>query len=250
MERIAFGGISGKTGKKVAKGLSEYKYIDIVAGIGESSVGTDIGELLHNKKNYKYIYKNLQEVIENKEIDIFIDFSTCEAAPKNIELALNNKISTIVGTTGIDSKEIERLVNIAKENNVFFLYSSNFSLGIASLSNALNEISNIFEKENIGITEVHHSDKVDKPSGTALYLKEKVGLTNNDNINSLRVPLKISKHTVHASSADESLSIEHTVFDSKAFTAGILYVINNHRDYTGVYLDLASFLRFVEIKLD
>lgn len=248
MERIVFGGISGKTGKKVARSLSENKNIDIVAGIGGSSVGTDIGDLLHNKKNYKYIYKNLQEVIENKEIDIFIDFSTCEAAPKNIELALNNKISTIVGTTGINPKEIERLANIAKDKNVFFLHSSNFSLGIASLTNALYELSSIFEKENINIMEIHHSDKVDKPSGTALYLKEKVGITNDENIISLRVPLKISKHTVHASSTDESLCIEHTVFNSKAFTAGILYAINGHRDAKGVYLDLASFLRFVESK--
>ncbi|WP_332651133.1 4-hydroxy-tetrahydrodipicolinate reductase [Lysinibacillus sp. 54212] len=249
MERIAFGGISGKTGRTVAGNLSENNHIDIVAGIGENSVGTDIGELLHNKKNYKYIYKNFQEVIDNQEVDLFIDFSTCEAAPKNIELALINKISTIVGTTGIDEKEIERLSSIAKENNVFLLWSSNFSLGIASLSNALNALSKIFDKDNIGIIEVHHSDKADMPSGTALYLKDKIGLTSNQNISSLRIPLKISRHTIFASGVGENLFIEHTVVDSQAFTVGILFVINNYREFTGVYLDLASFLKVLEKKV-
>lgn len=246
MIKLIFGGISGKTGKMVAEKLSQNESVEIVAGIGRKTVGVDIGDLIHNKNNGKYIHRSLQDCIDCENADLFIDFSTREAAPSNIECALKNRISTIVGTTGIEQQEIERLSAIAEENNVFILFSSNFSLSMAWLSNSLSALSKIYDKENIGIIEVHHSDKEDKPSGTALYLKDKIGINTNENINSLRIPMKISKHSIFATGLGDNILIEHTVFNSITFVEGLLFVINNYQNSTGVYTDLASFLSDIE----
>ena len=104
--------------------------------------------------------------------DVAIDFSAPTSAVENISTAINNGIPVISGTTGWleNYHQIEKLCN---EKNAAFLYGSNFSLGVNiffELNDYLAKMMAKFKDYNVSMEEIHHTQKLDKPSGTAISL--------------------------------------------------------------------------------
>ena len=104
--------------------------------------------------------------------DVAIDFSAPNVAVQNISTAINTGIPVISGTTGWleNYHQIEKLCN---EKNCAFLYGSNFSLGVNlffQLNDYLAKMMAKFQDYNVTIQEIHHTQKIDKPSGTAISL--------------------------------------------------------------------------------
>lgn len=208
-----------------------------IALVGYGKMGKIIDEIA-TKKGHEIVAKlNETPTLENlNNPDVVIEFSNPEVAFNNIKFCLENKIPVISGTTGwLDKKpEIEE---ISTKNNTAFLYGSNFSLGV-NLFFALNEklatLMKDFPEYQVQLEEIHHTQKLDAPSGTAISLAE--GIIKNDSrfdawklaetqqnqlgIFALRQDEVPGTHSVYYKSEVDELEIKHTAFNRNGFAVG------------------------------
>lgn len=191
--------------------------------------------------------------------DVAIEFSQPDAAYENIRYCIANGISVISGTTGwLDKKpEIEIFCN---ERGGTFFYASNFSIGVNlffKLNEQLAELMKDFDEYNVDIEEIHHTEKKDAPSGTAITLAEGIiknidykkkwinkpfGKKEDLIINSLREGRAPGTHTVKYSSAVDDIEIKHTAHSREGFAKGAVLVAEWIKDKKGV-LTMDDFLR-------
>src|SRR5690606_4122309 len=109
-----------------------------------------------------------------EEADVAIDFSTPSAVIDNIYLCFEREIPVVVGTTGWYGK-LQELKDKCEESNNSLLYASNFSIGVNTLfrvNKMLAEIMNGHAQYDVLVEEIHHTEKLDTPSGTAMTLAE------------------------------------------------------------------------------
>ena len=119
-----------------------------------------------------------------RKADVVIDFSIPESAKNNILLAIDAKKPIISGTPGW-LKSYNEVVKYCTENNSTFLYASNFSLGVNlffELNKKLAKLMKYHKEYEIDISEIHHTQKLDYPSGTAISLAEQIISENNNKI--------------------------------------------------------------------
>ena len=224
-----------------------------IALVGYGKMGHIIDELA-TKKGHEIVARlNETPTAENlNSPDVVIEFSNPEVAFNNIKICLENNIPVICGTTGwLDQKpEIEK---IALQNKTAFLYGSNFSLGV-NLFFALNEklakLMKDFSEYSVQLEEIHHTQKKDAPSGTAISIAE--GIIKNDprfdawkleetqnkelGIFAIRENEVPGTHSVHYKSDVDEIEIKHTAFNRNGFAVGAIvaaeWIIGKQGNFT------------------
>ena len=159
------------------------------------------------------------------DADVVIDFSHHTAVGSVLNYAKQIGAAAVIGTTGHDSEEKALIAASSEEIPVFF--SGNVSMGIAVLCRLAKQAASYFPDANIEIVEVHHTRKVDAPSGTALMLFNAVkevrpeawancgrsgeGKRTKDEIgiHALRMGNVVGIHEVHIVTANQSLTLKH-----------------------------------------
>lgn len=145
-----------------------------IALIGYGRMGKAIEKIAINRQhNILLKTKKCPTYKELKNVEVAIEFSHPESAFANIKICLENNISVISGTTGWLSK-MEKIKNICLKNEGTFLYASNFSIGVNlffEISRKFAKLIKPYKKEyEVEIEEIHHVNKKDAPSGTAIIL--------------------------------------------------------------------------------
>lgn len=183
---------------------------------------------------------NLHE-LDHARGDVAIEFSHPDAAFDNIKKCLELGIPVVCGTTGWLSrkKEIEDICNYYEGS---FFYSSNYSLGVNiffKVNQYLARIMNSFEEYDVSLDEIHHTEKKDAPSGTAITLaegimdnlKRKKYWTGEDNekpeelvIKSFRIAQVPGTHVVKYASPIDDIEIKHTAHSREGFAKGAVMV--------------------------
>ena len=172
-----------------------------------------------------------------KVADVVIDFSRPEALPEIASYVRRTGTALLSGTTGYTEAEKEALFALGTAAPV--LWSANYSLGVAVLSRALRVIAPVLGPDfDIEITETHHNQKADAPSGTAKLLLEAVdpehhlrpvygregscGRREKDEIgiHALRGGTVAGTHTVHFFGPDEELELTHRAASRRIFVSG------------------------------
>ena len=176
-----------------------------------------------------------------KVADVVIDFSRPEALPEICSYVRRTGTALLSGTTGYTSDQLRELQALGSAAPV--LWSANFSLGVAVLARALRDVTGVLRPEfDIEVTEVHHNQKTDAPSGTAKLLVEAMdpcqeltpvygrqGQTGRRNreeigIHALRGGTVAGTHTVHFFGPDEELEFTHRAASRQIFVNGALRV--------------------------
>lgn len=221
-----------------------------IALVGYGKMGKIIGEIATKRGHEIVAQLNETPTLENlNNPDVAIEFSNPEVAFDNIKFCLENQIPVICGTTGwLDQKpEIEK---IAIENNTAFLYGSNFSLGVNlffALNEKLADLMKNFSEYQVQLEEIHHIQKKDAPSGTAITLAE--GIINNDTrfdawkqdetkdsqlgIFSVREDEVPGTHSVFYKSEVDEIEIKHTAFNRNGFAVGAVIAAEWIQDKKG-----------------
>ena len=175
MKQIFISGITGKVGILLSSYILKDSDFDLVGGSCSPNnlfIQKDIGELLDTNEVGIKISDTIPEEVKP---DVIIDFSSPEASMKVLKEAVARNIPILIGTTGFNSTQIEEIELSSKE--IAILYAPNTSPGIAILKSLLNHAKKFFSKDNqFNISETHHSEKKDAPSGTALDLQKEIGL--------------------------------------------------------------------------
>ena len=170
MINIAITGAGGRMGKTLIEAIMNIDGVQLTAAVEnpESAlIGADVGELSGVGRNNIQVVGSLSDVINS--FDVLIDFSTPTSTASNAEVCLAHKKKLVVGTTGL-TEEQSQLVKNASQGTAICM-ASNFATGV-NLCFKLAEIaaSVLGDDADIEISEAHHKDKVDAPSGTALSL--------------------------------------------------------------------------------
>ncbi|NJN25424.1 MAG: 4-hydroxy-tetrahydrodipicolinate reductase [Cyclobacteriaceae bacterium] len=233
--------------------------------LGYGKMGKAIEEIAEERGHtiaHKININNTQALkfIDSKNIDVAIEFSQPDAAFDNISYCITHNIPVISGTTGWLDRKAELDELCIKHNGAFF-YASNFSLGV-NLFFKLNEILARMMEQQPGykteLIEIHHTEKLDSPSGTAITLAE--GLINNLSskskwinetseeknvvpIISLREPDVPGTHIIKYTSDVDDIQIKHTAKSRTGFALGAVLVAEWILDKKGV-LSMQDFMKF------
>jgi 4-hydroxy-tetrahydrodipicolinate reductase len=171
-----------------------------------------------------------------KDADVAIDFSIPTAAVANISECLHNNIPIVSGTTGW-LEEYPKMIALCEEKKGAFMYGSNFSLGVNlffELNDYLAKMMSKFTQYSVSMEEIHHIQKLDTPSGTAISLANKIiqnseysdwSLDNNSNENCIfidaqRIENVPGTHSVFYSSSVDTIEIKHTAHSREGFAFG------------------------------
>ena len=198
--------------------------------------------VLAEEKGYDIVLKtnsNLPfEKCNLKDVDVAIDFSTPETAFNNISHAIKNNIPIISGTTGWLEK-LEEIKKLSTKYNGAFLYASNFSIGVNMFFKINTELAKLMQDKNYktSISETHHLEKLDQPSGTAKTLSEDIHkeLKITPNIISHRIEKKIGTHEIMYESAIDNIRIVHEAKSRDGFALGALKAAEWIRNKKGIF---------------
>ena len=164
------------------------------------------------------------EALEPDVVDVAFEFTSPEAAPKTVATLLVHRVPVVCGTTGW---EVEAARRLAEERKVPFLYSPNFSIGVAALRRAAMVLGGAlarFPEFEPAIVERHHSAKKDAPSGTAKAIAESVGVGREPGeeipIASLRHGGQPGEHVLVFEGPDESIELVHRARSRSVFALG------------------------------
>ena len=212
-----------------------------IAIVGYGKMGKLI-TVLAKEKGYDIVLKtnsNLPfEKCNLKDIDVAIDFSTPETAFNNISHAIKNNIPIISGTTGWLEK-LEEIKKLCTKYNGAFLYASNFSIGVNMFFKINTELAKLMQEKNYktSISETHHLEKLDKPSGTAKTLSEDIHkeLKITPNIISHRIEKQIGTHEIIYESAIDNIKIVHEAKSRDGFALGALKAAEWIRNKNGIF---------------
>ena len=198
MLKIFINGESGKMGKSIIKLIDD----------DDSFIKVEKGDLV--------------------TADVVIDFSHPNSTLKILKDCLENKKPLVIGTTGLNNNHIKEIEKASKM--IPILIASNMSKGIINLKKSLkNYISNNSESMDCMIEEVHHIEKIDSPSGTAIELKDHIlSIDNKKNINCIEITSKRIKnvfgvHKVSFIKKDEVREFKHEALSRDVFSFGALY---------------------------
>lgn len=154
--------------------------------------------------------------------DAVIDFTTPEAAVSNMRACLANGARVVVGTTGW-YQHLEDMRLLAARKDAGLLYGTNFSVGVQALFRLARELALAVPHYHFSVTETHHVDKKDAPSGTALSIKQVLQAANpalNVEITSKREGNHSGLHIIEARSANDVLELKHEAFSRRGFAEG------------------------------
>jgi len=222
-----------------------------IALLGYGRMGKEIEKIALSRGHEIVIRKDVDDIIDITLADVAIDFSVPTSAFNNISNCLNNNVPVISGTTGWLDK-YDDTIALCKEKKGAFIYASNYSLGVNiffELNTQLAKMMKTIEGYTISMEEIHHTKKLDAPSGTAITLAE--GIIENTSKNNWKlgevtseeniaiIAKRISKvpgtHTVWYNSEVDSLEIKHTAHSRKGFALGAVIAAEWISDKTGVF---------------
>lgn len=208
-----------------------------IALIGYGKMGKAIEEILTERgHSVKVKLDRTPQKSDLQGIDAAIEFSQPEAAFGNLKVLMENQIPTVSGTTGW-TERLEEMKEICEKEGSAFIYASNFSLGVNlffELNAHLAKLMSRYPEYKVEIEEIHHTMKLDKPSGTAITLAEEVikntELTRWESdeksdektlpIYSKRIDATPGTHTVSYQSEIDEIEIRHTAHSRKGFALG------------------------------
>ena len=237
MVNVAVCGANGKMGQEVVKALEKVEDLALVAKI----------DVLNGE------FVSIKDACETVKIDVLIDFTQPKSIYENALFCLNNVINIVIGTTGLCDDEIEVLKNLSEEKKLGCLIAPNFSTGAVLMMKFAQMAAKYFD--NAEIIELHHNQKKDAPSGTAVKtalmmagentnfaagncaevetIKGARGASsyNNIHIHSVRMPGFIASQEVILGASGQILTIRHDSMNRECYMDGVLravrYVIDN-----------------------
>jgi len=250
--RVAVLGAGGRMGRTVCAAISDDAELELVGAVdpahpGEAVAGVTIaGEI---------------ESLESIAPDVVVDFTQIDAARKNLEWCAEHGVHAVVGTTGFTDDDRARLRERFTKSNCFV--APNFAIGAVLLMRLAELAAPWFETAEI--IELHHDEKIDAPSGTAMLTAERMAAASPDwgadpttkhvlegarggegaggiRVHSVRLRGLVAHEEVILGTTGQSLSLRHDSYDRSSFVPGILLAVKSVASRPGVTVGLDALL--------
>lgn len=266
---VLINGALGKMGREVVKVVAKAADMTLVGAVARSGIGEDIGEVLGIGPLNVAISNDLQSQLllltQEQQPGVMVDFTHPSSVYETIRSAIAYGIRPVVGTTGLSSSQIQALAEFADKASTGCLIAPNFSIGMVLLQQMAVQASQYFD--HVEIIELHHNQKADAPSGTALQtaqLLSELGKTFNPpsveekesipgvrggvtgdqiRIHSLRLPGLLAHQEVIFGGLGQTLTLRHDTTDRIAYMPGVLLGIRKVISLTTLVYGLEKVLQ-------
>jgi len=237
-----------------------------IALIGYGKMGKAIEEIAISRGHSVVVKFNSQNPLESSQLrttDVAIEFSQPDLALKHIKLCADGQIPIVVGTTAWE-EHLPQIINHIEKREASLIYSSNFSIGVNLFFEMNKHLARLMNDKTdyvASITEIHHTHKIDAPSGTAVTLAKDL-ISNHptysswkltgqsENMEKSDLPISAIReenvpgtHLISYTSEIDTLTIEHQAHNRKGFALGAVIAAEFIHKKQGVYT-MSDILKF------
>ena len=165
--RVFVAGASGKMGQEVIRSILKHDDLLLVGASDTRHQGMDVGFVVGVPRVGVDISGPLDtEILRASGADVLVDFTNPQSVLKNAKTAIMAGVIPVIGTTGLDEAEIEEIRALVVKEHVGAFFAPNFAIGAILMMRFAREAAKYFP--NVDIIELHHDQKLDAPSGTAI----------------------------------------------------------------------------------
>ena len=256
MIRVGVFGAAGRMGKTVCDAIAATDDCQLVAAVdplraGEPVAGTDI------------VVAADASAFLDAGVDVSIDFTVLDAARENLRWCAAHDVHAVVGTTGFSIDDLDEYAELFSHSAANGLIAANFAIGAVLMMRFAELAAPWFDTAEI--IELHHNQKIDAPSGTAMTTARRMvaasqewaadptttvvaagargGLVEDSiRIHSVRMHGMIASQEVILGTTGQSLSIRHDTFDRSSFMPGVLLAVRRVQERAGLTIGLDALL--------
>lgn len=247
---VVVNGATGKMGRETIKAIDRAEDMTLIAALARNPehLGQDIGEVIGYQPLEVPITHDLEGTLafaaQEKQLPVVIDFTHPDCVYHNVRSAIAYGVRPVVGTTGLSPQQLQDLADFADKASVGCLVIPNFSIGVVLMQQAAIQASRFYD--HVEIIELHHNQKADAPSGTAVQtaqLLAELGKSYNAplvteteklpgarggaagegiRIHSVRLPGLIAHQEILFGAPGELYTIRHDTSDRGCYMPGVL----------------------------
>lgn len=250
---VVVNGAAGKMGREVIKAIAQAEDMTLIAALDRNPtlIGQDVGEVAGCGPLEVPILADMEATLamaaQEKQLPVVVDFTHPDSVYNNVRSAIAYGVRPVVGTTGLSPEQIAELADFADKSSLGCLIIPNFSIGVVLLQQAAIQASRYFD--HVEIIELHHNQKADAPSGTAIQtaqMLEEMGKAFNPplvneaetltgargartnegiHIHSVRLPGLIAHQEVIFGAPGQIYTLRHDTSDRACYMPGVLLSI-------------------------
>ncbi len=243
--KVAVAGPRGRMGKEAVAMVLANEHFELVAVVDHQHGGEFLlSEEWADAKEQRPvpIFSDCLTCFQSTEVDVLVDFTTPEVGMENTEIALMHQVRPVVGTTGFTDENLQFLKQLASEQKIGAVIAPNFALGAVLMMKFAKMATKYYS--DIEIIEMHHDQKLDAPSGTAIKTAETIASERTERkqghqdekeliggargadyqgmkIHSIRLPGLVAHQQVIFGGTGETLTIRHDSFHRSSFMTGV-----------------------------
>lgn len=257
-------GVSGKMGQEVIRTIVQQEDMELVGASDVRHIGMDAGFVAGiSSVGVEIIGPVERETLLAVQAEVLVDFTGPQSVFKNAKTAISAGVVPVVGTTGLQESEVEEIRALVDKERIGAFIAPNFAIGAILMMRFAKEAAKFFP--HVDIIELHHDQKLDAPSGTALKTGEEIlkvrkptsqghpneqekipGARGADlegiHIHSVRLPGLIAHQEVLFGGLGQTLTIRHDAYSRETYMPGVMYAIRKAVELTGLVIGLENLL--------
>jgi 4-hydroxy-tetrahydrodipicolinate reductase len=255
MIKVIVAGAAGKMGKELCRAVLDDPDTELTGALDVNLKGEDIGSII-GRGPIGVIICDMEPTLKAEQANVLVDFTHASAVMENARIAVKYGVHLVIGTTGLTDENKSEIKTLCAENHVNAIIAPNFAIG-AVLMMKFAEMAAKY-MNHAEIIELHHDQKRDAPSGTALQTAKMIapkikgpsveseelipgsrgGKYDNVHIHSVRLPGFVAHQEVIFGGLGQTLTIRHDSIDRTSFMPGVLMAVKAIKDYPGVTIGL------------
>jgi 4-hydroxy-tetrahydrodipicolinate reductase len=249
---VVVNGACGKMGREVIKAVAQAEGMTLVGAVDKNPqlVGQDIGEVIGYQPLEVPVMNDLEATLvaaQSEGLAVMVDFTHPDSVYESVRAAIAYGVRPVVGTTGLSNQQIRDLAEFADKASIGCLIVPNFSIGVVLMQQAAQQAAQYFD--HVEIIELHHNQKADAPSGTAVQTAQMLaeaqktfnvplvketetipgargGATAEGiNIHSVRLPGLIAHQEILFGAPGQLYTLRHDTSDRACYMPGVLLCI-------------------------
>ncbi len=267
---VVVNGATGKMGREVIKAVAQAEDMILIGAVDRNPeyLGQDIGEVIGCGELEVPLVSDIQSILvlatQEKVQGVMVDFTHPHSVYENTRAAIAYGVRPVVGTTGLSNEQIADLADFADKASTGVLIIPNFCIGVVLLQQAAIQAAKYFDA--VEIIELHHNQKADAPSGTAIktaqmlaelgkeynpqLVKETETIAGargalaeeNIRIHSIRLPGLIAHQEVIFGAAGQIYTLRHDTMDRACYMPGVLLSIRKVTELKSLVYGLEKIL--------
>ncbi|OEF98739.1 4-hydroxy-tetrahydrodipicolinate reductase [Desulfuribacillus alkaliarsenatis] len=257
--KVAVSGANGKMGQEVLRMVINDPELELVAAIDLKMSAIDIGQVIGHEPIGINFDNDIEQALTQKQPDVLVDFTNPQAVHNNVKTAIKYNVCPVVGTTGLQAEDIAEFNRLLKQQELGGIFAPNFAIGAILMMRFAEQAAKYMP--NVEIIELHHDQKIDAPSGTALKTAEMIkevrssfkqgledefekvpgsrgGEYDGFRIHSVRLPGFIAHQEVIFGSSGQVLTIKHDSIHRESFMPGVNLAVKKVKGFVGAIYGL------------